>query len=75
MADGRYAMLEAPKHFAVGHGSIPVPGEGEVRVRVEDCGVCGSDLKMWAGTHAFLRPPLLIGHEVYGTVAELGSGL
>lgn len=74
MADGRYAMLEAPRHFAVGHGSIPVPDEGEVRVRVEDCGVCGSDLKMWAGTHAFLRPPLLIGHEVYGTVEELGSG-
>lgn len=74
MADGRYAMLEAPRHFAVGSGSIPVPGTGEVRVRVHDCGVCGSDLKMWAGTHAFLRPPLLIGHEIYGTVDELGAG-
>ena len=29
---------------------------------------------MWAGTHAFLQPPLLIGHEIYGTVEELGSG-
>ena len=74
MADGRYAMLEAPRHFAVGSGSIPVPGVGEARVRVHDCGVCGSDLKMWAGTHAFLRPPLLIGHEIYGTVEELGAG-
>jgi len=74
MADGRYAMLEGPKHFAVAHGSIPVPGEGEARVRVHDCGVCGSDLKMWAGTHAFLRPPLQIGHEIYGTVEELGGG-
>ena len=73
MADGRYAMLEAPRHFAVGSGSIPAPGAGEVRVRVHDCGVCGSDLKMWAGTHAFLRPPLLIGHEIYGTVEELGA--
>jgi L-iditol 2-dehydrogenase len=29
---------------------------------------------MWSGTHAFLQPPLRIGHEVYGTVDELGSG-
>jgi len=74
MADGRYAMLEAPRRFAVGRGSVPEPGEGEARIRVHDCGVCGSDLKMWAGTHAFLRPPLLIGHEIYGTVEELGGG-
>jgi L-iditol 2-dehydrogenase len=74
MAQGRYAMLEAPEQFAIGRGPVPQPGEGEVRVRVHDVGVCGSDLKMWAGTHAFLRPPLLIGHEVYGTVEELGGG-
>ena len=74
MPDGRYAMLEAPKHFAVGTRTVPVPGEGEVRLRVHDCGVCGSDLKMWAGTHAFLRAPLLLGHEIYGTVDELGAG-
>jgi L-iditol 2-dehydrogenase len=73
MADGRYAMLEAPKRFAIGSGPLPVPGADEVRVRVHDVGVCGSDLKMWAGTHAFLQPPLLIGHEVYGTVEQLGG--
>ena len=73
MSDGRYAMLETPKHFSVGHRSVPEPAEGEVRLRVHDCGVCGSDLKMWAGTHAFLRAPLLLGHEIYGTVEELGA--
>jgi threonine dehydrogenase-like Zn-dependent dehydrogenase len=74
LPDGRYAVLEAPQQFIIDRGSVRTPEEGEVRVRVQDCGVCGSDLKMWAGTHAFLRPPLLIGHEVYGTVDELGSG-
>jgi threonine dehydrogenase-like Zn-dependent dehydrogenase len=64
-------MLEAPKRFAIGRAPVPVPAPGEVRVRVHDVGICGSDLKMWAGTHAFLRPPLLVGHEVYGTVEEL----
>ncbi len=72
MTEGRYAMLEGPRRFAVDRWAIPEPGAGEARLRVHDCGVCGSDLKMWAGTHAFLRPPLLIGHEVYGTVEELG---
>jgi len=71
---GRYAMLAGPKQFAVDQRPTPEPGHGEVRVRVHDCGVCGSDLKMWAGTHAFLRPPLLIGHEIYGTVDSLGPG-
>lgn len=74
MANGRFATLEAPKSFTVGFEPIPVPGPREVRVRVRDCAVCGSDLKMWAGSHAFLRPPLRIGHEIYGTVEDLGAG-
>jgi threonine dehydrogenase-like Zn-dependent dehydrogenase len=73
LADGRYAVLEAPRQFIIDRDSLRAPRAGEVRVRVQDCGVCGSDLKMWSGTHAFLRPPLRIGHEVYGTVDELGS--
>ena len=56
MADGRYAMLEAPTAFRDRSLVRPRAGCGEARVRVQDCGVCGSDLKMWAGTHAFLRP-------------------
>lgn len=73
MADGRYAMLEAPRRFTVGRGPVRAPGDGEVVVRVRECGVCGSDLKMWDGTHAFLRPPLLLGHEIYGTVQQLAG--
>lgn len=74
MSDGRFALLEAPQTFAVSARPTPVPGPGEVLLRVKDCGVCGSDLKMWAGTHAFLRPPLVLGHEVYGTVESAGRG-
>jgi 2-desacetyl-2-hydroxyethyl bacteriochlorophyllide A dehydrogenase len=73
MSDGRYAMLEAPRRFSVGRGPIREPENGEVVVRVHECGVCGSDLKMWDGTHAFLRPPLLLGHEIYGTVEQLAG--
>jgi L-iditol 2-dehydrogenase len=73
VADGRYAVLEAPRRFAVARRDVPTPDGGEALVRVHDCGVCGSDLKMWAGTHAFLRPPLVIGHEIYGTVEQLSG--
>ncbi|MCL6092132.1 MAG: alcohol dehydrogenase catalytic domain-containing protein [Actinobacteria bacterium] len=54
----------------------PEPGDGEVLVRVDACSICGTDLKIAAGTHrAYLggagRVP---GHEVAGTVAEVGTG-
>ena len=54
----------------------PVPGPGQVRVRVEGCGVCASNLGPWAGL-PWLRYPLapgLGGHEAWGTVEEAGDG-
>lgn len=46
----------------------PVPGPDEVRVRVEASGICGSDIHAWLG-HDERRPaPLILGHEVAGTV-------
>jgi threonine dehydrogenase-like Zn-dependent dehydrogenase len=75
MSDGRFAMLVAPAEFALDHRPPADPSPGETRLRVRDCGVCGSDLKMWAGTHAFLRPPLLLGHEIYGHVEAVGESV
>ncbi|MGP3991955.1 zinc-dependent alcohol dehydrogenase [Streptomyces sp. 3N207] len=46
------------------------PPPGEVLVRVGEVGVCGSDLKMWAGEHAVITPPLTLGHEAWGVVEE-----
>ncbi len=55
----------------------PVPGHGEVLVRVEACGVCGSDLNAWRGVQGieYPLPPGAPGHEVVGTIAALGSGV
>jgi threonine dehydrogenase-like Zn-dependent dehydrogenase len=75
MSDGRFAMLVAPSEFALDRRPAGDPERGETRLRVRDCGVCGSDLKMWAGTHAFLRPPLLLGHEIYGHVDAVGEAV
>jgi Zn-dependent alcohol dehydrogenase len=51
----------------------PVIAENEVLVRVAACGVCHTDLKVIEGRIPF-KTPVLIGHEVSGTVAEVGAG-
>ncbi len=57
---------------------VPKPGPGEVLVRVHACGVCHSDLHLAAADWDLLRPitklPLILGHEVAGTVEKLGPG-
>ena len=55
---------------------IPVPGAGEVLIKVEACGVCHSDLHAVAGDWTPLpNLPLIPGHEVVGTVAATGDGI
>ena len=56
----------------------PIPGPGEVLIAMEWGGVCGSDLSYWrhggSGT-AVLRHPLVLGHEVAGRIAQIGTGV
>ncbi len=53
----------------------PTPGPGEVLIRVEACGVCGSDVHGYDGSTGRRIPPLVMGHEAAGTVADVGSGV
>lgn len=48
------------------------PGPDEVRVRVAACGVCGTDLHIADGSYRS-RPPVTLGHEVAGTVTDIGE--
>ncbi|MCX5703666.1 MAG: alcohol dehydrogenase catalytic domain-containing protein [Candidatus Omnitrophica bacterium] len=50
----------------------PQIGPGELLVRVQACGICGSDVMEWYRTN---RTPLVLGHEVAGTIEEVGEGL
>lgn len=52
---------------------VPVPERGEVLIRVEACGVCHTDLHVMKGEVAFPAPAVM-GHEVSGTVVEVGEG-
>ena len=54
----------------------PAPGDGEILVDVAACGVCHTDLHyLDHGTPTFKHPPIVLGHEVAGTVAGLGAGV
>ena len=51
----------------------PSPGPDEVLIRVHYAGICGSDLHGFEGRSANRRPPLIMGHELSGTVLATGS--
>ena len=51
------------------------PGPGHVRIVVAACGVCGTDQGFLTGGFPNMTWPLTLGHEIAGTVAELGDGV
>jgi propanol-preferring alcohol dehydrogenase len=51
---------------------VPVPGPGQIRLRVTTCGVCRTDLHLSEGDLVPRRPLVIPGHEVVGVVDELG---
>lgn len=53
----------------------PLPGNGEVRLRVEACGVCRTDLHVIDGELPRVVPPVVPGHEIVGIVERLGAGV
>jgi (R,R)-butanediol dehydrogenase / meso-butanediol dehydrogenase / diacetyl reductase len=70
------AYYEGSGVFSVRAGHVRPPAAGEVRLEVAYCGVCGTDLHIAHGAmDARVRPPQVIGHEMSGTVAEVGAGV
>ncbi|HLH36789.1 MAG TPA: galactitol-1-phosphate 5-dehydrogenase [Alloacidobacterium sp.] len=53
----------------------PQPGAGEVLVKVAACGICGSDVHGYDGTSGRRIPPIVMGHEAAGIIAETGPGV
>jgi threonine dehydrogenase-like Zn-dependent dehydrogenase len=71
------AVIAAPKGARVENVVRPDPGPGQIRVRLEGCGVCGSNLPTWEGREWFKYPlaPGAPGHEGWGVVDAVGSGV
>jgi NADPH2:quinone reductase len=69
------AVFRGPKDLRVMPVSVPPPGPGQVRVKLEGCGVCGSNLPVWEGRPWFDYPfpPGAPGHEGWGRVEAVGA--
>src|SRR5579859_2022891 len=61
--------------FEVVERQIPEPGPGQVRIQVQACGVCHSDVMTKEGLFPGITYPRVPGHEVAGVIDELGSGV
>ncbi|MFF8609816.1 zinc-binding dehydrogenase [Streptomyces sp. NPDC015346] len=73
----RAVVVEKPGAHRLVEREVPEPGPGEVRVRVAAAGVCMSDREVYDGHRdpAYVRYPLVPGHEWSGTVEAVGPGV
>ncbi|MFB8115892.1 MULTISPECIES: zinc-binding dehydrogenase [unclassified Streptomyces] len=73
----RSLTVERPGSHRLTEGPLPDPGPGEVRVRVAAAGICMSDREVYDGRRdpAYVRYPVVPGHEWAGTVDAVGEGV
>lgn len=68
-------ILKPHGGFEIVKRSVPEPGAGQVRIKVQACGVCGSDEFTAEGTWPGIEYPRVPGHEVVGIVDQLGANV
>ena len=69
-------VLEAPgQNLVLKRLPLPIPAEQQVLVKVHACGVCRTDLHILDGELAKPKLPLVMGHEIVGTVVGRGTGV
>ena len=66
-------VIEEPNRVGVKAIEDPSPGPGEAIVKVEACGICGTDIHVLRGEFAPTRYPIVPGHEFCGEVVAVGS--
>ena len=71
----RRAVMTEPGRISFGEAEVPVPGEGQVLIRIQRIGVCGSDLHVYHGKHPFTPYPVVQGHEFSALVVAAGPGV
>jgi L-iditol 2-dehydrogenase len=68
----RVGMYYSNNDVRVEEMPVPQIGPGELLIRIEASGICGSDVMEWYRRH---KVPLVLGHEIAGTVVEVGQGV
>ncbi len=79
MKNARACLLDKPNgHFITGNYPVPEPADHGLLMKIELCGVCGTDVHTWhAPAEAVfgLEYPISLGHEISGTVEALGKNM
>jgi len=72
----RAMLLDAPRRpLRAADTPIPEPGPGQVLLAVNACGVCRTDVHVFDGELPNPKLPLILGHQIVGTVAQVGAGV
>jgi 2-desacetyl-2-hydroxyethyl bacteriochlorophyllide A dehydrogenase len=69
------ALLYEPKRIEIGETDVPRLGPVDVLIKPKIAGICGSDVSLFTGHRIPNAYPLLLGHEVVGTVIAVGKGV
>src|SRR5215510_9662687 len=76
VAPMKVAQISKPGgEFEIVKREIPKPGTGHVRIKVQACGICHSDVLTKEGLWPGIQYPRVPGHEVVGTLDDLGVGV
>jgi len=67
--------LTGYNHFEFGDAPEPGMDKGEVLIRVQACGICGSDVHGMDGSSGRRIPPIIMGHEASGIIETIGEGV
>jgi len=78
VADNLTAVLHCANDIRLENRPIPQPGPNEVLLRMDQVGICGSDVHYW--THGrigdfIVKAPMVLGHEASGIVHQIGKGV
>ncbi len=68
-------MREFNKPLVLRSMILGEPGPNDIVVRVKAEGICGRDLVIWRGGFRNLKPPLILGHEIFGEVDGRAVGV
>jgi L-iditol 2-dehydrogenase len=68
-------LLSAYKQLDIVNMPVPQPAEDELSIRIQACGICGSDVHGYDGSTGRRLPPIVMGHEAAGIVESVGSAV
>jgi L-iditol 2-dehydrogenase len=71
----KQATMTAPGQIDIHEVAVPAPGPGEVLLRIQRIGVCGSDIHVYHGKHPLTSYPVVQGHEFSAMIEAAGPGV